>query len=494
MSRAWSCAAAAAPLVIALCACASEPVAAPPAAGDSPAAGSPAPTRDPFAWELPPVAAVERPIVDASRLHRETLANGLQVIVLEDRRLPEFTAGFVALRGAAIEGTSETGLAAFTASLMERGAGERDALALAAAVDDLGADLAVKADWDTLRVSLSGLSRDFEPLLGVLIDVVMRPRLGEADAVKVVAEQRAALAQAQDDPARLALQHLMRTLYGAHRFATPLGGTDAVVSGFDAGSAHAFHSRVVTPASGILWVAGDVDARAFLARAKRAFGGWRGADPVPLPEAPPIPEKRRVVLVDRPALRQAQIAIGHEGIARTDPRRLEAQLLNTAFGAGGFSSRLMNRIRAQEGLTYGVYAQLSQYRVPGPFVISTFTRIPEVGRLLASAFDEMERVRTDPPAGIELERARSLRTGSYPLALETTEAVMAALLDLEVYGLPRDTLDTYRPRMRGISADQVAQTALSLVHPERATIVVVGPAKVLLEPLSSYGAVEVVAP
>jgi zinc protease len=479
-------------LAIALSAWASDTDVTPPAGADS-AAPEPQ-TREPFAWELPPAAAVERPIVDASRLHRDTLANGLQVIVLEDRRLPEFSAGFVALRGAAIESTSETGLATFTASLMERGAGERDALALAAAVDDLGADLSVKADWDSLRVSISGLSRDFDALFGVLIDVVLRPRFGEADAVRAVAEQRAALAAAQDDPARLALQHLMRALYGAHRFATPLAGTDAGVSGFHAGSARAFHTRVVTPASGILWVAGDVDARVFLARAKRVFGGWRGAEPVPLPEAPPIPEKRRVVLVDRPALKQAQIAIGHEGIARTDPRRLEAQLLNTAFGAGGFSSRLMNRIRAQEGLTYGVFAQLSQYRVPGPFVISTFTRIPEVGRLLASAFEEMERVRTDPPAGVELERARSLRTGAYPLALETTEAVMAALLDLEVYGLPRDTLDTYRPRMRAISAEGVAQAALEIVHPERATIVVVGPTKALLEPLSVYGAVEIVAP
>jgi len=471
-----------------LAACATDSVSAPPAGA------APTPPREPFAWELPPVTAAERPIVDPARLHRETLANGLQVIVLEDRRLPEFSSGFIALRGAAIEAPSEVGLATFTAALMERGAGERDALALAAAVEDLGAELGVRADWDTLRVDVSGLSRDFEVLFGVLRDVVRRPRFGEADAVRAVAEQRAALAQAQDDPARLALQHMLRALYGAHRFATPTAGTDVVVADFDAARARAFHARVVTPASGILWAAGDVDAAAFLAAAKRAFGSWRGAAPVALPEAPPIPEKRRVVLVDRPELGQAQIAIGHEGIARTDPRRLEAQLLNTAFGAGGFSSRLMNRIRAQEGLTYGVFAQLSQYRVPGPFMISTFTRIPEVGKLLASTFEELERVRIEPPAGAELEKARSLRTGAYPLALETTEAVIAALLDLEVYGLPRDTLDTYRTRMRAITAEEVAATAIALIHPERATIVVVGPAKTLREPLAVYGEVEVVTP
>jgi zinc protease len=201
-----------------------------------------------------------------------------------------------------------------------------------------------------------------------------------------------------------------------------------------------------------------------------------------------------VVIVDRPELGQAQIAIGHEGISRSDERRLAAQLMNTAFGNGGFSARLMSRIRATEGLTYGIYSQFVQRAAPGPFVITSFTRVPEVGKLLASTFDELERVRSAPPAGEELEKARRLRVGSFPLALETSEAVLNALVDLDVYGLPRDTLDTYRPRMRALNEADVARAARELVHPERATIVVVGPADALREPLAAFGAVEVVAP
>jgi zinc protease len=451
-------------------------------------------SREPFAWELPPVAPVERPIVDPARLHRATLANGLQVVVLEDRRLPRIAAGLIALRGAAIESPAERGVAAFTAALMERGAGERDALALAAAVEDLGAELDVSVDWDTLRARVSGLSRDSELLFGVLADVVRRPRFDAKDAKRAVAEQRAVLAQAKDDPAALTAQHFMRTLYGGHRLGSPIGGEDATVARFAPADARAFHARAVTPVGAILWAVGDVGAAEFLARAERDYGDWHGGALAALPEPPPVAERRRVLIVDRPDAGQAQIAIGHEGIARSDVRRLEVQLLNTAFGAGGFSSRLMARIRATEGLTYGINAQFSQNRLPGPFVISTFTRVPEVGRLLASTFEELARVRSEPPAGAELEKARSLRLGSFPLALETTDAVMTALLDLDVYGLPRDTLDTYRGRMRAISAEQIAATARELIHPERASIVVVGPAAALREPLSAYGEVEVVAP
>ncbi len=482
MKRASSFAAAA--LVAALAGCAGGPQTRP----------EPAAAREPFAWELPPPEVPEKSVVDPAHLHRATLANGLQILVLEDRRLPEVAMGVVTLRGAAIESAGEAGVGAFTANLMERGAGARGALALAAAVEELGASFQVGADWDSLEVGMSGLSRDFDALFGVLVDVVLRPRFDAAEAKRVVREQLAALAQAKDDPNALAAQHFMRTIYDGHRFGTPAAGEEKAVARLRPADARAFHARVFTPAGAMLWASGDLDARDFVARAERAFGAWRGAALPPAPSPPPVPEKRRVVIVDRPDLGQAAVAIGHEGIARADERRLAVQLLNTAFGNGGFSARLMARIRAKEGLTYGIYSQFVQRSVPGPFVITTSTRVPELGKLLASTFEELERVRSEPPAGEELERARRLRVGGCPLALETSDAVIATLVDLDLYGLPRDTLDTYRARMRAVSEAEISAAARDLIHPERATIIVVGPAAALRESLSAYGEVELVAP
>jgi zinc protease len=266
------------------------------------------------------------------------------------------------------------------------------------------------------------------------------------------------------------------------------------VARFTAKEARDFHARVFTPAGAILWASGAIDAESFTARARAAFGEWTGPAPAALPSPEAASQERRVVLVDRPDLGQAQIVIGHAGIARNDERRLAVQLLNTAFGGGAFSSRLMARIRATEGLTYSIYAMFDQRRVPGPFSVRSFTRVPEVAKLLTSTFEELDRVRADPPAGHELEQARQLRIGSYPLALETSDEVIAALVDLDVYGLPRDTLDTYRARMRALGPDDIAQAARELIRPDQATIVVVGPAKVLRDSLASFGPVEVVEP
>lgn len=445
-------------------------------------------------WDQPPPPVKDEPVVDPAELHRTTLANGLQVMVLEDHRLPRFGIGVVVKRGAAIEGRGEAGVADYTAELMERGAGSRGALQLAAAVDDLGASLSVSADWDSFRVRVSGLSRDLEPLLGVLSDVVLRPRFDRAEARKVRSEQLARLARDAEDPDVQASWKLARVLYPDHRYGLPVEGTRPSVGRLDAAAARAFYRRVFTPKGAIFYAWGDVDSGALVDAVRKRFGGWRGGPLPPPAPAPAAPQVRHVVVVDRPDLNQAKIRFGGEGIARDAPDRIPVQLMNTVLGSGGFSSRLMARIRAQEGLTYGIYSYFLERREPGPFVVSTFTRVPQVGKLVHDTLQVLDGMRSHPPSAKELADAQTLRVGRFDLALETSQAVMGALVDLDVYGLPGDSLDTYRARIRAVTTRQAAVAAGRYVRPERLSIVAVGPAKSLVPALAPFGKVQVVKP
>ena len=447
-----------------------------------------------FIWDLPAPPAADQAVVDPARLHRFELSNGLRVLVLEDRKLPAIDMGLTVPRGIAIEATDEAGIAHFTAELMQRGAGGRDALELAQAVDSLGASMSVGAGWDSMAASVGGLSRDRAALFGILADVVQRPTLDAGEAARVRAAQLARLRQAGDDPGRLVAWTFFETLYPDLRAGLPSSGTDESVSGLTSEDAAAFHERLFTPDGAILWAAGDVSAEDFKNEAEAAFGSWSGAklaEPAPaLPQTGP----RRVIVVDRPELGQAQIAIGHDGIARTHPDRLELQMVNTVLGAAGFSSRLMVSVRAEEGLTYSIGSRFSQRRTGGTFVVTTFAEAGRVGDLLDHVMGELERIRTEPPSETEIGWAKSLRTGRFALALETSGAVAASLVDLDVYDLPRDTIDTYRGRIRALEPAALAEAARKAFHPDRAAIVVVGPAEVLVPQLEVYGDVEVRSP
>jgi zinc protease len=446
------------------------------------------------AWEQPPPPPRDAPVVQPGKLHREVLPNGVRVLVLEDRRLPAFSLGVIIARGAGVESQGEAGVAAYTAELMERGAGSRKALELAAVVDALGASLEVGETWDSMSAQVAGLSQDQDALFDVLADVVLRPRFDADEAERVRAEVLAALRQAKDDPSALRGWNFMKALYPAHRYGLPEAGTEETVARLGPKQARAFHRRVFVPGAAIVFASGDVEPAALLARIRATYGAWQGPPPPDFGPAPEPPPTRRVVVVDRPDLGQAQIGVGHGGIARSDPRRLEAQLLNAALGGGGFSSRLMARIRAEEGLTYGISSQFVMRHRAGPFAVFTFTRVPKVGEVVTGILEELERVRREPPSQEELASVQSQRSGQFALALETSAEVAAALVDLEVYDLPPDSLDTYRGRVRAVTTDQTSAVARALIEPERASIVVVGPAEQLRPQLEPFGTVEVVKP
>jgi zinc protease len=449
------------------------------------------------AWERPPPVAADRPVVQPDSLHRGQLDNGADVIVLEDRRLPRVVVGVTVRRGGGIVPPEQAGLASFTSELMRRGAGRRDALALARATDELGATLSVGADRDSMTVRVAGLARDLERLLEILADVVLRPRFEPGEAAKARSEMLASLEQAKDDPATLAGWNLAKALYPGHSYGVPADGLPETVARFEAASARAFHRKVFVADDAILFAAGDVDMDQLFPRLGEHFEAWgRGAAPEPGPPPPnPTPSARTIVVVDRPDLAQVRIMIGHEGLARTDPRRIGASIMNIVIGGGGFSSRLMKKLRSEAGLTYGVGSGFALRRQPGPFYVSTFTRVSEVRRALDMVLAELERARTsEPPTEDELRDAKALAVGRFALGLETSSAVLGSLVDLEVYGLPEDSLDTYRGRVRALTTEDTARLARELLHPDRAAIVLVGPAEAIVPQVEDLGAVEVVKP
>ncbi len=449
------------------------------------------------AWELPPPPPAEGPIVEAGSLHRDTLSNGLEIVILEDDRLPRVSLGFELRRGAGSVDPAKAGVAAVATEVMQRGAGDRDGLALAQVVEDAGASLSASAGWDTTGIALSGLSEDQPLLLEILSDVALRPRFEEQEFRKALAEHQAGIVAAQDDPATLVTWKALRALYPGHRYGLPRDGTKESLEGLTHEDARAYWEDRFVPSGTIFWAVGDVDASALIAEVRSRFGDLPER-PLP-PNTPPTPERtpeaRRVIVVDKPELGQARIMVAHEGISRTNPRRIPIALMNDALGGSGFSSRLMMRIRSDEGLTYGVYSGYSLRGEPGPFSVSTFTRAEKTREVIDLLLEEMNAIRADRAMSEEeLAKFISYNVGRFGLSLETSRSVLSSLVDLQIHGLPTDSLDTYRSRVRAVTLDDVHEAAIEYLHPDRAAIIVLGPAETIVPQLEGLGPVEIWQP
>jgi zinc protease len=348
-----------------------------------------------------------------------------------------------------------------------------------------------------MSVVVSGLSRDADQLADILRDVALRPRLAASEADKARAEQLAGLEAAKDNPARLASWHAMKVFYPDHRYGLPIEGTPESVAALDADDARALHDAYFVPSNAIFFVSGAVDADAWVERVAALFGDWSGS---PVEASTPEPAAvtataRSIVIVDKPDLGQARIILGHEGISRTDDRRIAAALMNDTLGGSGFSSRMMKTLRSNEGLTYGVSSRFVMRRQPGPFIVSTFTRVSEVRRAVDILLEELEAIQsTQPQTPDELAKAKSFNVGQFGLGLETSAAVMNSLVDLAIHRLPEDSLDTYRARLQATTAEAAEAAAGDLLHPDRIGIVLLGPADALRPQFESLGEVTVIEP
>jgi zinc protease len=91
---------------------------------------------------------------------------------------------------------------------------------------------------------------------------------------------------------------------------------------------------------------------------------------------------------------------------------------------------------------------------------------------------EIDRMRAEPVQPSELSLAVSYLDGVFPIRYETTSAVAAALANQVIFGLPDDYFDTYRDRIRAVTAESVQAAAARHLHSDRLQAVIVGDASV----------------
>ena len=104
----------------------------------------------------------------------------------------------------------------------------------------------------------------------------------------------------------------------------------------------------------------------------------------------------------------------------------------------------------------------------------------------------MEAISDERPISEEeFEKFISYNVGRFGLSLETSASVLSSLVDLEVHGLPTDSLDTYRSRIRAMTLEEVRSVAKSHLHPDRVAIVLLGPAEDLVPQMEGLGVEEI---
>jgi zinc protease len=429
--------------------------------------------------------------LELPELHEERLPTGAEIVVARRPGVPLAAARLQVRAGSALDPVGRHGLALMVAAVARRGAGGRSGPALDDLVESRGAHLGVNADEDAAVFSLTAPLEALPRLLGPLVDLARSPDLPPREFERLRRRELAALAHDADEPPLVADRALLREAYAGHPYGHAVEGTVRHVAAMRRADAVAFHARRYGPALATLVLAGPLDVAAALEQGRRLLGQWSSSAEPP-PEWPaPGPIARRVLVVDKPDATQTQIRIAGPGFPRRSPDYFAAAVANTVLG-GGFTSRLVEAIRVNRGLSYGVRSRFSMSRTAGLFAISSATKNESVGELVRVALDEVARYRDAGPSGEEIERATSYLAGLYPLSLETHEQWADRLADVRLYGYGIDEVRDYRERVRAVTAAEAHAAGRRWFPGDGLVVVAVGPARQVAPQLERLGPVRVV--
>jgi len=438
----------------------------------------------------PPDLAPERAVIWPPRTVR-TLANGLQVVLVESHTIPKITVDLYFRSGNAATMQEAPGLAEIAAAVVRTGTASRSSHQIEDDLRRMGADLSTGASSDSSSIAISGLAEFSRPLLEMMADLA---RNASFPANEFERERRQKLEEVRIEratPGFLAGERLRRILFGAHPYAV-ISPTEEQVHAYRREQLIAFQRAHYVPGNALLIAVGDFSAAAMLGEIESVFGEWTAPLPAKLgyPE-PPVPRGRRVHLVHMPGTVQTQITVGNHAITRAHPDWLRLSLANAIYG-GAFNSRLVINIREQKGYTYSPRSAAHALRERGFFSTNAAVRNDVVAATLTEIFYELDRMRALPVAGDELSDARHYLSGVFSLGLATQDGLAGQLATAFLSGLPEDYLETYRDRIRALTADDVLTAARRYFDSANSQIVVVGDRDHVGDQAALFGDLEVV--
>ncbi len=414
-----------------------------------------------------------------------TLANGLVVALIEDKRLPLINFRLAFRSGDANDPVDLPGLSDMMSHLLTEGTTTRTSRQLAEEIERLGATLSVGSSSDFTTIAASGLAGFTKEILELLADVTLRPTFPQNEVDLARENTLQMLIQQRAQPTFLASERMARVMFGNHPYSR-ISPTPEMLDALTRDDISSFRDAAFIPNHAVMIVVGDFAHDELIGQIEKLFADWKPGE-VLKPVFPALPEQQNRIayLIDRPGSAQSNIVIANHGITRTSPDFFPLLLMHTILGANA-SSRLFMNLREEKGYTYGAYSNLDARRLAGTFRATAEVRTAVTGVSLHEFFYELNRIRDEAVSDDEIANAKSYLTGVFPIRIETQEGLIDQLVSIKMYDLPDDYLNTYRDRLNAVTTDDIQRVAQTYLQPDRAALVVVGDAAEVTEQVKPY--------
>ena len=433
-----------------------------------------------------PAYGKDKPI-PAPKIAKKTLANGLQVWVVERSGVPRVDY-VLAVRGAgyAADDKDHPGFANLMAGLLNEGTATRDSRAIAEAAQGMGGSVAASTTVDGMLVSANAVTSRAGDMMGLLAEVARQPSFPANEVALAKANALQSLKVQEATPGFRAERAISKAVYGDHPYGRVQPTAESINSSTDA-MLRAEHARRFRPDAALLVITGRIKSADAMALAEKAFGNWKAEGPaLPATPAAPANAKPQRILLERNGSVQSTIRLGSPGIAATTADFVPMRLASTIVG-GGFSSRVNLNLREEKGYTYGASAGARVNRDGGSIIGGADVRNAVSGAALTEFFSEYKRLGADLVPEEEMAMNKRYVAGGYLISNQMQRAVASTLATNWLIGLPPEFLGQYVTLIQKVTPEQVRAIGKKYFAPENQSIVVVGDKAQVGEQLKAFG-------
>jgi len=401
------------------------------------------------------------------------LENGLRVVYLKDDELP-LVKGRLFIRGGSLWGPDSPvgAVSAMGDQMRQGGAGARSADMLDQELEELAATVSSSFSTEFGGVSFSSLASDLEKVFPIFADVALRPRF-EGDRLALWKGQSLeSIRRRKEDPSTVASIAFTQLLYGN----SPYGrvSVDRDVQSISRDLLVSLHQKFVKPDGGLLVVTGRVDRAVVEKLVEQHFGAWKARGEL-LPPAPAVSyePKPGLYFIELP-FSQAAVQMGHLGVPRLTPDYPAIDMFNEVFGTSGFGSRLMQKVRTELGLTYGVYGGIAPAVSKGVNYVFLQTKADSVAPAIQESIGVLSNLQSAPPTEEEMEEKKTAIQNSFVLNFDSIDDIAVRNARLKLLEYPADYDQTYLTKVGGVTPTAVQEVAQKRWDPKNFVIVVVG--------------------
>ena len=404
---------------------------------------------------------------------RIVLKNGIVVFLQEDHELP-FVSGSVLIPGGSRdEDAAKCGMIElYGQTWRTSGTAKMDGDAMDDLLEAKAAHIETGGDDDSTAVSWNSLKADTEQVYNLAMDLLFHPKFDDQKLQLAKQQTATGIVRRNDEESQIAGREAAKLVYGAN---SPYARQPELSTIGKVGIAdlQAWHDKTIGGKL-IVSVSGDFDSAAMEARLRATFDGLPLAKPHPVRHDEFPGPKPGVYFINKEDVNQSQVEIVGLGIERHNPDVPSVAMMNDVF-AGGFASRLFQKVRTELGLAYEVGGGLAfGWDHPATFQAVVLTKSDSTVDAIQQTYKVLGGLTTQPFTEEELKRAKDNILNSFLFRYDTKDKVLAEKVRLEFYGYPADYLETYKTALEKVTVADLNAAAKRYIHTEKYAVLVVG--------------------